>query len=80
MKNLAVELLGDGVITEMPYMSSVQDDRIQCMIRVPKVKYWHTLAQPGRLGVVISKTRRDPAETYDTAVVTSVLCNPKQNF
>ena len=71
MKNLAIELLGDGVITEMPYMgkSSVQDDRIQCIIRVPKAKYWHTLAQSGRLGVVISKTRRDPAEMYDTAIV-----------
>ena len=71
MKNLAVELLGDGVITETPYMgkSSVQDDRIQCIIRVPKAKYWHTLAQSGRLGVVISKTRRDPAEMYDTAIV-----------
>ena len=43
----------------------MQDDRIQCIIRVPKL----TLAQSGRLGVVISKTRRDPAETYDTAVV-----------
>ena len=35
----------------------------------PKSKYWHTLAQSGRFGVVTSKTRRDPAETYDTAVV-----------
>ena len=71
MKNLAVKLLGDGVITKMPYVgkSSVQHDRIQCSIRVPEAKYWHTLAQSGRLDVVISKTRRDPAETYDTAVV-----------